>query len=370
MAKNKTTLVWLAILIVAVIVINILVLTPKSNSNIINIGGVFHLTGPGSFWGSGEKNGVLMAIEEANLNDGINGKEIKLIIEDGETDFPKTTNAIQKLVNVDGVKVIIGPTWFGQIASPLAEEFKVLIISPSAGVVPEPNSYFFDVWPTEKQEVEPIVNHMDEEGIKNIALIYSLNDFSQSVRDNFIEQSELKGMNIVKEFPVNPDENDFRTIILAIKELNVDAIYGTFAFYPSQGAFSKQAEELDLDLTLYSSSGTEIPDLLQAYPEIEGTVYGYIDKGLRENEFTERYMEKFDSFPSPSSAYGYDSANLIIESLKAGKQSPEKMSEYFMNLKDYLGVSNTITFDDNGRVTNKTFVVKTVKNGEFVNYEE
>jgi len=367
---NKKTILWILIgflVIISIILINV---SMGKQGDIIKIGGVFHLTGPASFWGQGEYNGALMAIEETNSKGGINGKQIELIVEDGETDFPKTTNAIKKLITVDNIKIIIGPTWFGQIASPLAEEFKVLIISPSAGVVPEPNSYFFDVWPTEKQEVEPIVNYMDEKEIKDVALIYSLNDFSQSVRNNFVEQAELKGMNIVKEFSVNPDEDDFRTIILAIKELNVDAVYGTFAFYPSQGAFSKQAEELNLGLILYSSSGTEIPALLEAYPEIEGTVYGHIDKGQRENEFTTRYMERFDSFPSPSSAYAYDSANLVIESLKSGKQNPEEISEYLMNLKDYPGISNTISFDDSGRITSKLFVVKTVKNGEFVEYEE
>jgi len=367
---NKKMKVWGLIGIIIIIAIIWISVSMQGQREVIKIGGVFHLTGPGSFWGSGEKNGVLMAIEETNSKGGINGKQIKLIVEDGGTDFPKTTNAIKKLINVDDVKIIIGPTWFGQIASPLAEESKVLIISPSAGVVPEPNLYFFDVWPTEKQEVEPIVNHMDKKEIKDVALIYSLNDFSQSVRNNFVEQAELKGMRIVKEFSVKPDEKDFRTIILAIKELNVDAIYGTFAFYPSQGAFSKQAKELDLGLTLYSSSGTEIPALLEAYPEIEGTVYGYIDKGQTEIKFMERYIEKFDSFPSPSSAYAYDSANLIIESLNAGKQSPKKISEYLMDIENYPGVSNTISFDDNGRITNKLFVVKIVKDGEFVNYEK
>src|SRR3989338_3856413 len=107
----------------------------SSNQEGIEIGGLFHLTGAGAFWGEGEYNGATLAIEEINEAGGINGKSLKIIIEDGKTDFPETVNALKKLAQIDGVKIIIGPTWFGQVASPLAEELKVLVISPSAGVV-------------------------------------------------------------------------------------------------------------------------------------------------------------------------------------------------------------------------------------------
>jgi len=333
----------------------------------IKIGGVFHLTGAGAFWGMGEMNGVLMAIDEVNLKGGINEKQIELITENGETDFPKTINAIQKLINVDEVDFIVGPTWFGQVASPLAKQFKVLMVSPSAGVVPEPNEYFFDVWPTEKQEVIPIVDYMQEKGIKRIALIYSLNDFSQSVRNNFVEQAKSRNIKIIEEFQVSPDEKDFKTIILKIKELNVDAIYGTFAFYPSQGTFSKQAKELNLNLTIYSSSGTEIPDLVQAYPQVEGTIYGFRADGPKEKEFAKNYVKKFGSVPSQSSAYAYDSANMLIQALKSDKQTPEEISVYLKDIT-YQGVSNTISFDNNGRITSKPFILKTIKDGKFVQY--
>jgi len=336
-----------------------------ATNDTIKIGAVFHLTGAGAFWGIGEQNGTQMAIDEVNMSGGINGKKISLILEDGATDFTKTANSIQKLINVDGTKAIIGPTWFGQAASPLAKQFKAIIISPSAGVVPESNKYFFDVWPTEKQEVMPVVRYMQEKGVKNVAIIYSQNDFSQSVRNNFIEQAKILGINVIKEFSVNPNESDFKTIILQLKNLKIDAVYGTFAFYPSQGAYSKQAKELGLNLALYSSSGTEIPDLVKSYPEVEGTIYGYIAMGPKEANFYSKYQTKFNSFPSPSASYAYDATNLIIEAIKAGNETPEQISSYLMGVK-YSGVANDISFDSNGRIANKTFIIKTVKDGKFV----
>jgi len=329
------------------------------------IGGVFHLTGPGAFWGSAEHNAALLAIEEINSAGGINGRELELIIEDGKTDFPQTAIAFQKLIEVDQVPVIIGPTWFAQIASPIADEKKVTIISPSGGTVPIPSAYFFDVWPTERQEILPLVSYMNQMNHTRIAVVYSQNDWSVSMKDNFAEESSKKGVKIVKEFATVPDESDFRTLILELKQLPIDAIYAPFAFYPSQGAFSKQAKELNLSFPLYSSSGTENPVLLESFPQIEGTVYPYPFRDEKEKEFLRKYETRFNSPPAPSAAYAYDSVRLVAEALLSGVSTSDEIADYLRSVKDYQGVSNTITFDVNGRVIQKPHIIKFVENGKF-----
>ncbi len=348
---------------IAVIILLLLAACIQTTPDTVKIGGVFHLTGPASFWGEGEKNGALLAADDINAHNGINGRPLELIVEDSKTDFKGTATAINKLAEVDNLKVVVGPTWFGQVASPIANEKKVLIISPSAGVVPQPSPYFFDVWITERAEVMPEIQYMKKNGIKKVAIVYSLNDWSQSMRDNFV--NEAKGLTIVKEFPTNPDETDFKTVISQIKELNVNAVYAPFAFYPSQGAFSKQAQELGLKIPLYSSSGTDNPVLLQAYPSIEGTIYPYPAKGPGEIEFAKKYTEKFGLPPSPSAAYAYDAVMLVATALRDGKTTPDEISQYLHSIKDYAGVSNIITFDNDGRITQKEQVMKQVKNGKF-----
>lgn len=342
----------------------------KEQQAIIKIGGLFHLSGPGSFWGQGELNGAMLALEEINEAGGINGKELKIIVEDGKTNFPETVTAIKKLVQVDKVEIIIGPTWFGQVASPLAEELKVLIISPSAGVVPEPNDYFFDVWPTERQEIIPLVRYMKNHGIKKVAVVYSLNEWSQSMKDNFLDESKMQGIEVVEEFPSSPDEKDFRTIISKLQALDIDAVYAPFAFFPSQGAFSKQAKELNFQKQLYSSSGTENPLLLESFPSIEGTIYPYPVKGHGEEEFSKKYEKRFNKTPSPPAAYAYDTIYLIAKALREGYNSPKEISNYFhKKINNYQGVSNIISFDENGRVIQKKHFIKKVINGGFVRLE-
>ncbi len=332
----------------------------------LQIGGVLHLTGPGAFWGEGERNGALLAIEDINAAGGIGGKPLELLVEDGQTDFQGTLNAILKLVDVEKVPAIVGPTWFSQVAGPYAKEHKVVLLSPSAGVVPTPSSYLFVLWPTEEQEIHPEIQYMKSKKHTRLAVVYGLNDWSQSMRDHFVEEAKKEGLIIVKEYSVNPDEKDFRTLITQMRELPIDAIYAAFPFYPSQGEFSKQAHVLGLSKPIYSTIDTENPDLLAAYPEIEGTLYPYPAKTKKEETFRKRYQEKYGHEAHPSAAHAYDATMLLAEAMNAGKRTSEEISQYLHDLKDYPGVTTSITFDSNGRITKKEQVMKKVKDGKFV----
>ncbi len=331
----------------------------------IMIGGVFHLTGPGSFWGVGEQNGALLAVEDLNRRGGIDGRPVEMIVEDGQTDFSKTTTALHKLIDVDRVRFIVGPTWFGQVASPIAEEQEVLIVSPSAGVVPQPSRFFFDLWPTEKQEVAALVASMKGHNVTRVAVVYSQNDWSQSMDSEFLEQSSPAGITGVKEFPTSPDEKDFRSIIEGLKGERLNGVYVPFAFYPSQGAFARQSKDLGLGVPVYSSSGTENPLLLSTFPEIEGTIYPYPSKTSSQEAFERRYLGRFKAPPSPSAAYAYDSVMVLAMAIKGRASDPAGAAEWLRSMKEYPGVSNTISFDADGRISAKDYVMKMVQNRKF-----
>ncbi len=334
-----------------------------SQSETVVIGGVFHLTGPGSFWGAGESNGAMMVVDEINQGGGINGVAIRLVVEDGGTDFPKTVTAIHKLASDH--EIIIGPTWFAQAASPLALELQTAIVSPSGGTLPQPTPYFFNLWPTEQQEVGPEVALLSERGIRKIAIHYSHNDYSQSMRDHFVQEAAKYSIVVVQEFVTAPDEMDFRGIITQLKQLDVDALLANFAYYPSQGAFSRQAKELGLEIPVYAGANTETPALLENYPEIEGTVYSYPSKGPDEGMFVGRYKALFGTEPSPSAAYAYDAVYVVAQALRSGAMSADAVADYLREIK-YNGVTNTIRFDENGRVAEKRHIMKQVRNGAFV----
>ena len=67
------------------------------------------LSGPGKGWGVPVANGMKMATEEINAAGGINGRKIRLIIEDSGYDPKRAVLVTQKLIEKDQVFSMVGP---------------------------------------------------------------------------------------------------------------------------------------------------------------------------------------------------------------------------------------------------------------------
>src|SRR5947209_10874486 len=67
------------------------------------------LSGPIKVWGVPVSNGMKMATEEINAAGGINGRKIKLILEDSGYDPKRAVLASQKMVERDKVFAMVGP---------------------------------------------------------------------------------------------------------------------------------------------------------------------------------------------------------------------------------------------------------------------
>ena len=86
--------------------------------DVIKVGALLPMTGKLAQIGKNESRAFLMAVDEINYDGGIDGKEIKLIIENTNGDPDKGIQAIDKLINRDNVIAIAGGcsssvTWKG-----------------------------------------------------------------------------------------------------------------------------------------------------------------------------------------------------------------------------------------------------------------
>ena len=72
----------IGIIIMAVL----LILAGCQTQDTLRIGGLFALTGAGSHFGDVEQKGAQLAVEELNVQGGINNKQLELISEDTRSD--------------------------------------------------------------------------------------------------------------------------------------------------------------------------------------------------------------------------------------------------------------------------------------------
>ena len=371
---------WFGISVAAIIVIIVLFLFKIGDRNEkgIVIGGLFALTGDGADWGSTEEKAVRLAIQKANEAGGVNGKEIKLIVEDGPAEkVNDSVTAFRKLVDINKVSVILGPTWDDVAAAvaPLADQNKVVVIAPdaSSGIETKKDyEFFFSIFTPEYSEMARVVKYLKSKGIKKVSTVYNQDPFSQQWRDAFVMEARRVGLELIPEFPISdPDTKDFRTQITKLKENRPDAVYVEFTSQDTKGPFMRQAKELDLKSLLISSSTSETESTLEKYGKyIEGLIYAFPKKTSQQMEFLSQYRSKYGEIPkAPAAPYAYDAANMVIKVLREGARTGEEIRKALLAIKDFQGVTaEHISFNEKGRILwpEEGFIIKTVKDGKFI----
>ncbi len=74
----------------------------------IVLGSIQDLSGPIAGFGKQVRQGMLLRVDEINEQGGINGRKVKLIVEDSKYDPRNAVLAAQKLVNQDKIFMMVG----------------------------------------------------------------------------------------------------------------------------------------------------------------------------------------------------------------------------------------------------------------------
>src|SRR5689334_23022129 len=111
MSKSKT--LFLAVCVLALGHVPALAqATRVTNEGILSheivIGTHQDLSGPIRIWGVPISNGMRMAVEEINAAGGIQGRKLRLIVQDNGYDLNKAVEATHKLVERDKIFAMIG----------------------------------------------------------------------------------------------------------------------------------------------------------------------------------------------------------------------------------------------------------------------
>ena len=141
----------------------------------IRIGVMESLTGPGETYGTVAKQAKQMAVDEINAAGGIDGRMIELVIEDSKYNAHDAITAYRKLTDVEGVKIILGPTCSGAMlgAASLAEEEGVILFSGVATNpdIAEAGDYIFRTSMSDAQLGIDTGNLLWADGIRKLATI-------------------------------------------------------------------------------------------------------------------------------------------------------------------------------------------------------
>ncbi len=344
----------------------------------INVGVIMPLTGGAAVYGVPSLNAIRLAIEKFENGSTQKDVKIKLITEDSQANPAMGVTAIKKLIDVNRVKVIIGPLVSGVTlaVAPIAEKNKIILLSPSssAPAITNAGDYIFR---TELSDFQGGIAQADiaieKLGFKKLACVYINNDYGASLFDVFKKRFEEKGGEILFKEGFLQGETNFKTILSKIASINIDAIF--VISHDEILNFVRQKLELGINLPIYTTPVFEDQRNLEKLGTLaNGIIYTYYgefdsnsDKALIK-DFITAYKSKYGELPTYYAALAYDATNILLDALEKNNFNLKNLRDVISETKDFAGVTGKMSFDKNGDIL-KTVSLKIVKNINFSFYK-
>jgi branched-chain amino acid transport system substrate-binding protein len=343
----------------------------------VKIGSASPLTGPQAHIGIDIRNGVQLAIEDANAaNLEIGGKKVKfeLVAEDDEANPTKAATVAQKLVDAK-VAAVIGHFNSGASipASKIYSDAGIPQISPSS-TNPKYTQQGF-------KTTFRVVAHDDQQGptlgkfsieklkAKTIAVVDDSTAYGQGLADAFEATAKAAGAKIVAREHTTDKDTDFKAILTKIKGRKPDLImFG--GIDPQAGPMVKQMAQLGIKAKYIGGDGMQTPNFVKLAGESSEGVMASMP-GLPKEQmpggkgFMDKYKAKFNAEVELFAPIGYDAVMVFIDAMKrAGSTEPAKFLPEVGKTK-LQGVIGPIAFDEKGDLVNGPITIYVVKGGKW-----
>jgi len=333
----------------------------SGSKKVIKIGAVFPLTGDAAAWGISPKNGAKLAADEINSIGGIDGKKIKLVVEDAACDPSKGVAAMHKLLAIDKPVAVVGAVCSSVTLAiaPIAERNKTVLISPASTnpKITNAGDYIFRDIPSDELRGKVFAKYIYDKGLRKAAVIYIDNDGGKGNEQTFIKYFTKLGGKILTSQAYATDAKTVKTQLLKIKETNPQFILAVSQIEDAVIVL-KDAKEMNLRLPFYFQTEALGDPTVQklAGETAKGVTYITFAKaqGPVVEKFNKDFIKKYGKKPGLFAAEAFDAVNLIANALKKG----ENIKKYLYSVKNYAGASGTISFDKNGDVNKKLEIIK------------
>ena len=314
----------------------------------ILLGSIQDLSGPLAGFGKQDRLGMMLAVDEINEQGGINGRKLKLIVEDSGYDPKKAALAAQKLVNQDKIFMMVGHIGTAQnmAAMPIQFEKNVINFFPvtAAREMYEPfhrlkYSFAATYYDQMRRAVPKMVK---DKGIKKVCTIYQDDDFGLEVLRGGEAGLKTINMDYTERTSFKRGATDFSSQVAKLKAADCELVVLGTIIRETIGTIAT-ARKLGYNPVFLGSSaaytdlihklGGKAMDGLYAMMTVQNP---YLDEASQPIRFwANKYKTKFNEDPSIFSVYGYLIINIFANvATKAGKN---------LSTDSFIKVMDTLT---------------------------
>jgi ABC-type branched-subunit amino acid transport system substrate-binding protein len=207
-----------------------------SDSEIV-LGTHLDLSGPVAVAAPPIRNGIQMRIDEANEKGGINGRKIKLIIEDNASQPAQAVRAVEKLLKRDNVFALVAP--FG--TAPNVATLKRIVTSDVICFAPFGATTMFRDAVGDDERLFTIYPNYDTSsyaglkwalsnlGAKKVGFIYLEGQFGDVALKGVKQALDERGMTLAVQSGYKGGDIDFSSHVSRMRAAGVDLIFGATA---------------------------------------------------------------------------------------------------------------------------------------------
>jgi branched-chain amino acid transport system substrate-binding protein len=348
----------------------------KPKSETIVVGCYLSLSGVDSTFGTDTKDGIELALEQANAAGGAKGKKLTVVYEDDKSSPQEVSTKVHELIDRDAVVALLGEVASSRsmVGGLVANTSKVPMITPSSTAVEvtKDRAYVFRTCFTNTQQGDAAARYA-REGRKasSAAILYVAQDnYSSGLAQTFRDAFARLGGTIAVEKGYQKGETNFTTYLSELKAKSPDVIFVP-VYYNDMVQIARQGKALGLGGAMFlGGDAWDSADLLEgAGAELEGAHfmdhYAPDVPWPNSHAFVTAFQAKFGHDPGSIAAQGYDAARLLFDAINRAKTvTREAVRASIAETKDFAGATGTMTMDAEHNAT-KPIVVVVVKGKKF-----
>jgi branched-chain amino acid transport system substrate-binding protein len=313
----------------------------------ITLGSIQDLSGPIAGFGKQVRNGMLLRVDEINEQGGVNGRKIKLIVEDSAYDPKKAVLAAQKLVNQDKIFAMVAHIGTAQNMAAMPVQFEKNVINffpvTAAREMYEPfhrlkYSFAATYYDQMRTAVPKLVK---DKGGKKICTLYQDDEFGLEVMRGAEAGLKTINMDLAEKTSYKRGATDFSSQVAKLKASGCDVVVLGTIIRETIGAIG-EARKTGYNPTFIGSSaaytdlihklGGKAMDGLFATMTVQNP---YLDEASQPIRFwANKYKTKFNEDPTVFSVYGYTIIDAFVAA--ARKAGPNLTTESFIKAMDTM----------------------------------
>jgi branched-chain amino acid transport system substrate-binding protein len=331
------------------------------------------MTGPVASIGEQMKRGAEAAAAAINEAGGVNGRKIKLVIEDDACD-PKQAVAVANLIIGQQIKFVDGHACSGSSipASEVYAENSVLMITPASSN------------PTLTEKGHPTILRLygrdDAQGAfvgpwladkykgKKVAILNDKSQYGKGLADAVAQSMNKAGLKEILNEGINAGEKDYSAIVTKLKASGADLVY--FGGYHTEaGLIARQSADAGLKLHLMVGDSIATGEFWAVSgPAGDGTLFTF-PTDPRRSPAAQKALEQFKAEnyePEGFTLFSYGVVQAIAEGVKrAGSDDPIKVAKALESGEPIPTALGDVKFDAKGDIRDPRYDINQWHAGKF-----